>query len=379
MKAATSEFELLGLSRAILRGVFAYGYHTPAPIQKQAIPSLIAGRHAVIQSKNGTGKTATFLLGSLQRVDPQLSDKHVQVLVLSPTRDLALQTASVLAALAKFTAVKSLAAVGGQAIGDDLKQLAGAGCQLLCGTPGRVLQLLKEKPGLFAQIKTVVLDEADQTLAVAAGVPVSKILEELQTRQPQFVFVSATLPESVKQIFRQFAPNADVFLVQPEELSVAQISQQYVILPEKEKFDMVCTIFSQLSISQAVIFVNTKDTAVALEQQLRTHEFPVTALHSDLSQLERNQRLASFFASKYRILISTDLASRGLDAAYVNLVINYDLPQTSEEYLHRIGRGGRFGKLSTAVTLVSTSEAPKLRSMTGAFGCTPQLFSPPGK
>ncbi|KAI5190898.1 ATP-dependent RNA helicase [Nematocida sp. AWRm77] len=379
MKASISmsEFESLGLHKNILRGVFSYGYTTPSPIQKRAIPSIAAGKHAVIQSKNGTGKTATFLLGAMQRIEPEIQKKHLAVLVFSPTRDLALQTCAVASSLGKFLGVKSACAVGGQSLGEDLKGLSApqGGCHILCGTPGRVLQLIKEAPKSFAKIKTVVFDEADRTLDVGTGVQVQRILEALKVHTPQFVFVSATLPASVKETLSLFLKDPEMFLIPQEKLALSQIAQKYVIVPESEKFDMVCTVFSTLSVSQAVIFVRTKEAAVALEQKMRTHEFPVTALHSDLSQPERNKRLDSFFKSKYRILISTDIASRGIDAAHVNLVINYDLPSSSEEYLHRIGRGGRFGKVSTAVTFAAPHESSKVHTVCEVFGASLCAFS----
>jgi len=365
MKIPISEFENLGICDNILRGVFSYGYSAPSDIQRRAIPSIAGGKHAVVQSKSGSGKTATFILGMLQRID---SAKEIQALVISPTRDLAHQTHAVFKGLSKYTAVKGVCAVGGNALAQDAQAVQSKENKVVFGTPGRILQLIREQRKHFGKIKIVVVDEADRIVEGGFGTQVHKIFEIVKDGAPQFVFASATLPRGVTKIFEAFLPSPAMFLVPEESLSVEEIAQHYVGTLKENKFETVCEVLSTFSISQCVIFANRKDTVAALEKKMKTHDFSVTAIHGDLQQSERTKGLEGFFKGRHRILISTDIASRGMDAPHVNLVINYDLPESAEDYLHRIGRGGRFGKASVAVSLVLPEEAERLPSILGPFG-----------
>ncbi|OAG28844.1 ATP-dependent RNA helicase [Nematocida displodere] len=366
MKCSELSFEHLGLSKNILRGVYAHGFTSPSPIQCEAIPAIVLGKDTVVQSKNGTGKTATFLLALLQRLGD--GGEGVQGLILSPTRDLALQTFSVFDSLAKFSKIKGHCAVGGHSASADMKAVE-TNCGVVCGTPGRVLQLLRERPKSFAGTKMVVLDEADRVLDNGFGTQVKSIFDALKESAPQLVIVSATLPGAVKEMLSSLLKTPQMFLVPQDKLSVDRIAQYYAeVKKQTDKFEALCDVFGTFSISQAVIFANNKEGVSDLEKTMKMHEFSVTAIHSGLEQLERDKRLEGFFSGKHRVLISTDVMSRGIDAAHVNLVVNYDIPLSSEEYLHRIGRGGRFGKSSIAVTLVAPNEKDRAQTICGAFG-----------
>ncbi|KAH9385190.1 ATP-dependent RNA helicase [Nematocida major] len=366
-----SEFESLQLKESLLKGVFAYGFSTPSQIQKDAIPSIASGESVVVQSKNGTGKTATFLLGVLQRMDP--AKKGVQAIIVSPTRDLAIQTFNVFSGLSKFMSMRGHCAIGqDKKINADVSALQN--CTVLFGTPGRLLHLTKESFKSFSNLQVVVLDEADRTLESGFGLPVKNLFETIKPLNPQFVFVSATLPSEVTEMLTLFLDEPKMFLVPQEKLALSQISQFYVKVPAKEKFETVCNILSVVTISQAVIFANRKETVSEICKKMQLHEFPAVAVHGSLEQAERNKRMGDFLSGKFRILVSTDVTSRGIDAAHVNLVINYDVPHTAEEYLHRIGRGGRFGKTSIAVTLTEPEEYNSAQNAFGAYGKTMQKF-----
>ncbi|KAI5180149.1 ATP-dependent RNA helicase [Nematocida sp. AWRm80] len=368
----SSEFELLGLPTEILHGIFAYGYHTPSQVQKDAIPAIKTGQDIVVQSKNGTGKTATFIIGALQNISPETPG--IQTIILSPTRDLALQTHSIFEGLSKFTSITAYCAVGGdKKVHTDTIAIQ-TKHKVLIGTPGRILHLIKHSSKSFVNLKMLILDEADRMLDSGFGMQVKSIFDSFKNKRPQMIFVSATVPKSVTEMLELFLHSPQMFLVPQENLSIDKISQYYIKVSSENKLNTIYEILSTLSVSQVVIFANTKETVMKIETQMKKHEFPVTSIYSKLDQTERTVRMNAFFSSKYRILISTDISSRGIDAAHVNLVINYSLPLTSEEYLHRIGRGGRFGKESIAITLLTPKEISKAHSICGAFGKTLKEF-----
>ncbi|KAI5191092.1 ATP-dependent RNA helicase [Nematocida minor] len=369
--ATHSEFENIGLKEEVLKGIFAYGFSSPSQIQKDAIPSIASGDSVVVQSKNGTGKTATFLLGMLQKIDT--AKKGIQAIVVSPTRDLAMQTFAVFKGLSQFMPIKGCCAVGkDKKVAENISELAA--CAVLFGTPGRLLQLVRESSKSFANLHMIVLDEADRVLDDGFELQVKSLFDRIKPQEPQFVFVSATLPNEVTEMLKLFLDSPKMFLVPQEKLALSKISQFYVKTAQKEKFNAVCNILANISISQAVIFANRKETVIEIGKKLLMHEFPVAVLHGSLEQTERNKKMGEFLSGKFRILVSTDLSSRGIDAAHVNLVINYDLPFSSEEYLHRIGRGGRFGKTSSAITLIDAEEYASAQNICGVFGKSLQKF-----
>ncbi|KAI5173191.1 ATP-dependent RNA helicase [Nematocida sp. LUAm3] len=375
----SSGFELLHLNQSILKGIFTYGYSSPSSIQERVIPEILKGSNVVVQSKNGTGKTATFLLGMLQRVSEGIEASNekrgIYAVILQPTRDLAVQTFSVFSGLGKYTEVKGYCAVGGHSVSNDLQALTNTKIDVLCGTPGRVLQLIKERPKLFQSTKMLIIDEVDRVLDTGFGEQVVSILDSLKKNTPQYIFVSATLPKRVTEMLENLMDSPKMFLMPQETLAVDKITQYYLFSSQEERFHNLCEILGSISVSQAIIFGNRKETVIDLEKSMKVQDFPVTALHSALEQEERNKRISSFLAGKERMLISTDVASRGLDAANVNLVVNYELPPSSEEYLHRIGRGGRFGKSSIGITFILPEEEKVFRSICTLFGKKPLLWS----
>lgn len=364
-----SEFELLNLKENLLKGIFTHGFNKPSHIQKKVIPALAQGESAVVQAKNGAGKTAMFLLGVLQRINERDTEKKsvdVQAIILSPTRELSLQTFSVLNSLSKYLNIKTHCAVGGHRTLVDADALS-EGVDVLCGTPGRILQLLRESSRFFSSLITVIFDEADRILDKGFGAQVKSILDLVGRGDTQLVFVSATLPEEVTDALTSLrGESSRLFLLSEGNPRLTQISQYYAEVTPDTRFESLCEVLSIISVSQAVIFVNRKEDAACLDKTMRAHGFSVTSLHSSLEQKERDKRINEFFSGKHRILVSTDIASRGIDAAHVNLVVNYHMPSSSEEYLHRIGRGGRFGKVSTAVTFVLNPETEKIQSICGA-------------
>ncbi|EHY64857.1 hypothetical protein NERG_01913 [Nematocida ausubeli] len=390
-----SVFEELGLADEILKGAFAYGFSQPSKIQQDAIKIIASGANIILQSRNGTGKTAAFIIGMLQKIINQSKNTNqsscgshnigalcgkgvveakpgqthsIEAIILSPTRDLALQTFGVFQGLAQFTSIKGYCAVGQEgSIAEDIKEVRK--CNILFGTAGRVLHLIRELKQAFSTVHGIVVDEADRIVESGFSLPVQGICERLKAAKPQFVFVSATLPDEVQPFFQEYAPDAKAILVPQQELALERISQYY-IPAGKDRFNRMCDVFGAVSISQAVVFANKKETVEEVGRNLQRHEFPAVVVHGALPQTERNKRLSDFFSGKSRILVSTDVCARGIDAVHVNLVVNYDAPHTAEEYLHRIGRGGRFGKTSTAITFVNPGESTRAQGLYSAFGRT---------
>lgn len=376
-------FEGLGLPQSVLQGVYYYGFLHPSSIQHEAVTTISQAHNAIIQAKNGTGKTATFILGLLMRLlrpqnPPDMHRTKEIAIILSPTRDLARQTHGVFQGLAKFSGINCHCAIGGYSVAQDISCIQSA--QVLCGTPGRALQLIREAPNAFQRVSMLVIDEADRVLDEGFGTQVRIICEFTRKSQAQVVLVSATVPDTLTDVIPEILGDKHRTHLLPqgrvcvEKIMEYQLEVGGVISPhsehrsaseEAEKFAALCFVFSVFSISQAVVFANRREGAEKLEKEMKIHGFSVTSITSALKQTERDERMQGFLSGRFRILVSTDVSARGVDAAHVNLVLNYDIPLTHEEYVHRIGRGGRFGKSSVAVTLFRPAEAKRLQQITG--------------
>lgn len=355
-----TSFDALGLKEDLLRGIYAYNYERPSAIQQRAILPIIKGRDVIAQAQSGTGKTATFSIGALQRVD--LSQRETQVLVLAPTRELAIQTQTVMLALGDYLNIQCHACIGGTKVGEDVRKLD-YGQHIVVGTPGRVFDMIRRRNLRTRSIRMLILDEADEMLTLGFKEQIYDIYRHLPPHT-QIVLVSATLPQEVLTLTGQFMTDPVRVLVRRDELTLEGIRQFFVAVEREEwKFETLCDLYDTLTITQAVIFCNTKRKVDWLAERMRAANFTLSAMHGEMPQRERDTIMAEFRQGASRVLITTDVWARGIDVQQVSLVINYDLPVNREAYLHRIGRSGRFGRKGVAINFVTTADAAILHDI----------------
>ncbi|OWB81135.1 hypothetical protein B5S32_g5495 [[Candida] boidinii] len=353
-------FEEMNLKDDLIRGIYGYGFEAPSAIQSRAIMQIISGRDTIAQAQSGTGKTATFSIGMLEVIDTRRRD--TQALVLSPTRELAVQIQSVIKALGDFMNVQCHACVGGKSVGEDTKALT-KGQNIVSGTPGRVLDVIKRRNLSTRGIKMLVLDEADELLSKGFQEQIYEIYRYLPPGT-QVVVVSATLPKDVLAMTKKFMNDPIKILVKRDEITLEGIRQFFVQVEKEDwKFDTLCDLYDSLTITQAVIFCNTKKKVDWLTENLRKANFTVVAMHGDMKQDERDKIMNEFRLGNSRVLISTDVWARGIDVQQVSLVINYDLPFDRENYVHRIGRSGRFGRKGVAINFVTNEDIQQLHDI----------------
>eukprot|EP00618_Florenciella_parvula_P024904 CAMPEP_0119467200 /NCGR_PEP_ID=MMETSP1344-20130328/1494_1 /TAXON_ID=236787 /ORGANISM="Florenciella parvula, Strain CCMP2471" /LENGTH=402 /DNA_ID=CAMNT_0007499547 /DNA_START=40 /DNA_END=1248 /DNA_ORIENTATION=- len=355
-----SSFDDMDLREDLLRGIYAYGFERPSAIQQRAIKPIIMGRDVIAQSQSGTGKTAVFCIGALQALDTQSND--TQVLTLSPTRELAEQTQKVCLALGDYMNVQCHACIGGKSIGEDIRRLD-YGVQIVSGTPGRVFDMIRRRNLRTRNLKMLVIDEADEMLNKGFKEQIYDIYRYLPP-STQVVLVSATMPQEVLDMTKQFMNQPVRVLVKRDELTLEGIKQFFVAVEREEwKFDTLCDLYDTLTITQAVIFCNTKKKVDWLTAKMREANFTVSAMHGDMPQNERDAIMEEFRSGGSRVLIATDVWGRGLDVQQVSLVISYDLPNNRELYIHRIGRSGRFGRKGVAINFVKNDDIRILRDI----------------
>ncbi|KAJ9109722.1 RNA helicase [Naganishia cerealis] len=368
-------FEQLGLKEDLLRGIYAYNFEKPSAIQQRAILPIVSGRDVIAQAQSGTGKTATFSISILQSIDTSI--RECQALVLSPTRELAVQIQNVILALGDYMNVQCHACIGGTSIGEDIKKLE-YGQHVVSGTPGRVFDMIRRRTLRTKNIKMLVLDESDELLNKGFKDQIYDIYRYLPPAT-QVVILSATLPHDVLEMTTKFMTDPIRILVKRDELTLEGIRQFFVAVEKEEfKFETLTDLYDTLTITQAVIFCNTKRKVDWLTDKMRDANFTVSALpienlelstysivttlqvssmHGDMPQKERDAIMSD------RVLITTDVWARGIDVQNVSLVINYDLPSNREAYLHRIGRSGRFGRKGVAINFVTLEDVRILRDI----------------
>eukprot|EP00803_Ostreobium_quekettii_P003799 evm.model.scf_2117.1 EVM.evm.TU.scf_2117.1 scf_2117:15758-21801(-) len=352
-------FETMGLREELMRGIYAYGFEKPSAIQQRAIVPIISGRDVIAQAQSGTGKTSLIALTLCQQLDTSL--REIQSLILSPTRELAGQTEKIILALGDFMNVQAHACVGGKSLGEDIRKLE-HGVHVVSGTPGRVFDMIKRRSLRTRHIKAMVLDEADEMLSKGFKEQIYDVYRYLP--ETQVVLVSATLPHEVLEMSQKFMTDPVRVLVKRDELTLEGIKQFFVAVEREEwKFDTLCDLYDTLTITQAVIFCNTKRKVDWLTEKMRQNNFTVSSMHGDMPQKERDAIMAEFRSGRSRVLISTDVWARGLDVQQVSLVINYDLPNSRELYIHRIGRSGRYGRKGVAINFVRNDDIRILRDI----------------
>jgi len=353
-------FDSMGLREDLLRGIYAFTFEKPSAIQQRAIVPIIKGRDVIAQAQSGTGKTATFSIGVLQSIDT--SSRETQALILSPTRELAVQISKVILALGDYMSVQCHACIGGQNIGEDIRKLDG-GVQVVSGTPGRVFDMINRRSLRTRNIKMLVLDEADEMLDKGFKEQIYDVYRHLPPAT-QVVLVSATLTPDVLAITKKFMNHPVRILVKRDEITLEGIKQFFVSVEKEEwKFDTLTDLYDTLTITQAVIFCNTRRKVEWLADKMRKANFTVAAMHGEMLQAERDSIMKSFRDATSRVLITTDLWARGIDVQQVSLVINYDLPNNRENYIHRIGRSGRFGRKGVAINFVKNEDIRILRDI----------------
>ena len=354
-------YEDSGLDEKILRAVSEMGFEYMSPIQKAAIPVMLEGKDIIGQAQTGTGKTAAFGIPLLQQVDP--ANKHLQAVVLCPTRELAMQAADDIRDFAKYMfGIKVLAVYGGQDISRQIKALS-AGVQIVVGTPGRVMDHMRRHTMKMKDVKVLVLDEADEMLDMGFRDDIETILQGMPEERQTALF-SATMPEAILQITKKYQKeDAEYIKMTPKEITVAAIEQSYYRVPQKSKEEVLVRLMDYYNPSRSLIFCNTKRMVDQLAESLKGKGYQADGLHGDLSQNQRDTVMNLFRSGRINILIATDVAARGIDVSGVEAVFNFDIPEDIEYYVHRIGRTGRAGRSGQSFTLVGGREMYKLREI----------------
>eukprot|EP01012_Entosiphon_sulcatum_P065140 TRINITY_DN94000_c0_g1_i1.p1 TRINITY_DN94000_c0_g1~~TRINITY_DN94000_c0_g1_i1.p1 ORF type:complete len:403 (+),score=86.18 TRINITY_DN94000_c0_g1_i1:28-1236(+) len=359
---AIASFDDMPLHTNLLRGIYSYGFEKPSAIQQRAIVPFIKGGDLIAQAQSGTGKTGAFTIGLLQRMD--FTNRNCQALVLSPTRELALQTEQVISHIGDFLAEGHPFChtfVGGTRVVDDLKKLQ-AGVIVAVGTPGRVYDVIKRGALRTEQLKVLVLDEADEMLSQGFSEQIYEIFKFLP-KDVQVALFSATMPPDVLELTQKFMREPKRILVKKEALTLEGIKQFYVAVEEEYKLETLMDLYDSVSIAQSVIFCNTRRKVDWLADQMNKKEFTVSFMHADMQKGEREKVMTTFRSGSSRVLITTDLLARGIDVQHVSIVINFDLPANKESYLHRIGRSGRYGRKGVAINFVTSKDVGTLKEL----------------
>ena len=353
-------FSQLDLPEPLLRAVTELGYETPSPIQAAAIPKLLAGEDLLGQAQTGTGKTAAFALPLLARLDP--SQNEPQILVLAPTRELAIQVAEAFQAYARFMpAFHVLPLYGGQSYTNQLKSLK-RGSQVIVGTPGRILDHLDRGTLKLDKLRAIVLDEADEMLRMGFIDDVQTIMDATPAGR-QVAMFSATMPSQIRAIAQKHLKNAHEIKIESKTSTVERITQRYVMLDGNQKLDALTRVLEGEEYDASIIFVRTKSATEEIAEKLGARGYAVACLNGDMNQANREQTIRRLKASQIDVIVATDVAARGLDVERISLVINYDIPYDSEAYVHRIGRTGRAGREGKAILFVSPRERRLLRTI----------------
>jgi ATP-dependent RNA helicase DeaD len=354
----TTDFTSLNLRDEVMQAVTELGYNEPTPIQTAMIPLMLSGVDVIGQAQTGTGKTAAFTLPILHNFQQQ---RHVQALVLAPTRELALQVSKTVTEYGRHLDVRVLAVYGGQPYGPQISKL-NRGIDIVVGTPGRLLDLIDRNALNIKHIKTLVLDEADEMLNMGFMEDVEKILAETPVERQTALF-SATMPPRIRSLANRFMRDPQSVTIKRDSLNTLAIEQRYYLVHESDKTNALTRLFEIEPIKSALIFARTRAETATLANELVVRGIPAEAIHGDLDQNARERVLGRFRANQLKVLVATDVAARGLDIDDISHVFNYHLPDDAEVYIHRIGRTGRAGKTGVAITLLSPKEKRRMREV----------------
>jgi translation initiation factor 4A len=350
-------FDEMGLHENLLRGIYSYGFEKPSAIQSVAICPIVAGRDVLGQAQSGTGKTGTFGIGLLSRIDP--AHKAVQAVVLAHTHELSEQNANVIQDIGRYLGVKVVLAIGGVPRHQNVRDIR-SGAHVVVGTPGRIWDLASSGDLRFDGLRMFVVDEADEMLRDRFAEQVDAIVKVGLPAACRVAFFSATMPPEVRELADSILHEPVRVTLKTADVKLEGIKQYFVGVDEDSwKLDVLCDIFEGMSIPQSIIFTNTKERAERLHHTLAERGFPVSVIYGEpMNQAERKRRMDDFRIGKTRVLIATNLLARGIDVQTVSMVFNFDVPSfdDKENYIHRIGRCGRFGRKGVAISFVTPDE-----------------------
>jgi len=350
------EFSDFNLSHHVMKDLEYHGLEKPMPIQGQAIPLLMNGRDLIAESKTGTGKTLAFAIPIVEKID--CGAREVQALILAPTRELAEQVSGEIKKVGYNKKVRVAALYGGKSIGPQAKMLE-RGVHVVVGTPGRILDLIDRRMLKLNGVKTLVLDEADRMLDMGFIDDIRKIISKVPADRQTMLF-SATIPDRIRDLAHSVMRDHEVISIESEQMTVDEIDQCYYEIRQDRKLDAFAEVLKKEDPESAIVFCNTKRWAETLSKLMSRRGFRAQALHGDLSQNQRDRVMEDFKKKRFRFLVATDVAARGLDIDNVSHVFNYDLPREQENYLHRIGRTARAGKTGKAITFITSKETREL-------------------
>lgn len=358
----------LDISPSLLRGIYAYGFEIVSPIQKKAIKPMMMKKDIIAQAQSGTGKTATFTIGALANVD--LDNKNVQIMVLSPTRELSTQTENVFKGIGGMMAnLKTQNIVGGNSIDEDTKLLKNDTPHVITGCPGRIYDMMRRNSFNCKTVKLVILDEADELFSNGFKEQVYSIFQYFNS-DIQVALFSATLPIYVNNIINKIMRDPVKIIVKSEQLTLEGISQYYVAVDDdQQKYATMKDLYSFISMSQCIIYANSVKRVSDLYDAMLTDGFPVCRIHSGMDKSERENAFADFRTGKYRVLISSNVTARGIDIQQVSVVINFDISKCVHNYLHRIGRSGRWGRKGLGINFITRRDISTIKEIETHYAC----------
>ena len=350
-------FDQLNLSEVMLAALDAAAYHQPSPVQAGFIPYALEGGDVMGQARTGTGKTAAFAIPILERLETKKGRKP-SAIVLVPTRELAVQVRDEIDKLAHGRQTRSIAVYGGKPIRSQISQLE-KGCEIVVGTPGRVLDHLSRGSLQLEELQCVVLDEADRMLDIGFRPDIEKILRRCP-KERQTLLLSATLDKGVERLAQRYMINPEILDFSPSSKAADTIEQHYFTVEEMRKFDLLLKLIEREKPEQAIVFCRTKRGTDRVERKLSKKMEGVSCIHGDMQQTARDRVMRTFREAKVRILVATDVVGRGIDVTNISHIINYDMPQSSDDYVHRVGRTGRMGREGVAYTFVTPEQGIEL-------------------
>ena len=356
---SVKNWDQLELKNNILRGIYAYGFENPSPIQARAILPIIQGKDIVAQAQSGTGKTGAFTIGGLSRIDESL-DK-TQVIILSPTRELSMQILSVVEKISDSTKIRSQLLVGGSSVDQDMNVLSSNVPHLVVGCAGRVQDMIRRNALKTDSLKLLIVDEADEMLATGFKEQLQNIFHSLP-EDIQIALFSATLPDYAFDDIKLFMKDPVHIIVKKEALTLEGIAQYYVALEDdNQKYATLKDLYANLNVSQCIIYCNSIERVANLTSAMIEDGYPVVCIHGDMERKEREKAITDFRTGSHRVLISSNVTARGIDIQQVSVVINFDICKSVHTYLHRIGRSGRWGRKGVGINFVTRRDISKLR------------------
>jgi len=368
-----SKWDELDIDPKILRGIYSYGFEIPSPIQSKSIISICKGRDIIAQAQSGTGKTASFTIGTLSHINTGY--EYTQAIILAPTRELATQITNVFQSIScMMTNIRIKTIIGGTSILKDLDDIKFNPPHIVVGCPGRVNDMIRRQYIDGRKIKILVIDEADEMLSQGFLEQIKNIISQLNLRT-QIALFSATLPSNICEITYKFMQNPINIIVKAESLTLEGIKQFYIAINnDKEKYLTLKDIYHLISVSQCIIYCNSVNRVIELYNSMKDDNFPVSCIHSNMDKNERQESFNEFKCGSSRVLISSDITARGIDIQQVSIVINFDVPKNIHTYLHRIGRSGRFGRKGCGINLVTSRDIQKMKEIENYYSTEIQEF-----